>query len=164
MRKGMLRTVSYTSKLTLSEVCMLSSHTCDLSVLAALAPSAGTYPTTPTGAIAPQISLDRERERERERERDREERERERDRDRDRDRDRERERDTLPPVALNPIASARATPTSQPSTPPMILSEIDPETVPRELKKEGPGWSAIWNPKVKKHLDLTALHTLRHVR
>jgi len=61
-----------------------------------------------------------------------------------------------------PALPGRPTPTPQPKTPPTILSDLDPDTVPRELKKEGPDWFALWSPKVKKQLDVNLVHTLAH--
>jgi hypothetical protein len=34
--------------------------------------------------------------------------------------------------------------------------------LPRELKKEGSDWVALFNPKVKKVLDVDLVHTLVH--
>jgi general transcriptional corepressor TUP1 len=42
------------------------------------------------------------------------------------------------------------------------LSDLDPDEVPRELKKEGSDWLAIFNPKVKRVLDVNLVHTLMH--
>ena len=42
------------------------------------------------------------------------------------------------------------------------LSDLDPDEVPRELKKEGSDWIAIFNPKVKRVLDVNLVHTLMH--
>lgn len=44
------------------------------------------------------------------------------------------------------------------------LSDLDPDDVPRELKKEGSDWLAIFNPKVKRVLDVNLVHTLMHER
>jgi hypothetical protein len=41
---------------------------------------------------------------------------------------------------------------------------LDIETVPRDYKKEGQGWSVLWNPKSKKQLDINPVHTLVHER
>jgi glucose repression regulatory protein TUP1 len=49
----------------------------------------------------------------------------------------------------------------QPSTP-VSLADLDPEALPRELKKEGSDWLALFNPKVKKVLDVDLVHTLVH--
>lgn len=45
-----------------------------------------------------------------------------------------------------------------------MLADLDPESVPRELKKEGSDWFAVWSPKQKKQLDVQLLHTLPHER
>ncbi len=42
--------------------------------------------------------------------------------------------------------------------------ELDIHTVPPELKKEGSDWWAIFNPKVKRQLDVTLVHSLMHER
>ncbi|PWN51757.1 WD40 repeat-like protein [Violaceomyces palustris] len=42
------------------------------------------------------------------------------------------------------------------------LSDMDPDDVPRELKKEGSDWLAIFNPKVKRVLDVNLVHTFIH--
>jgi general transcriptional corepressor TUP1 len=36
--------------------------------------------------------------------------------------------------------------------------------IPAEFKKEGNDWSVIFNPKVKRVLDVTLVHTLMHER
>lgn len=41
-------------------------------------------------------------------------------------------------------------------------SDLDPDEVPKELKKEGSDWLAIFNPKVKRALDVNLVHTLMH--
>ncbi|TFK46770.1 WD40 repeat-like protein [Heliocybe sulcata] len=40
--------------------------------------------------------------------------------------------------------------------------DIDPHNVPPELKKEGSDWFAVFNPKVKRSLDVNLVHTLLH--
>ncbi|KAF8875069.1 WD40-repeat-containing domain protein [Infundibulicybe gibba] len=40
--------------------------------------------------------------------------------------------------------------------------DLDPHNVPPELKKEGSDWFAIFNPKVKRVLDVSLVHTLMH--
>lgn len=108
--------------------------------------------------------------RDRERERVRDEREREKERDyryskMDVD---EKKPSPYPASAMPPMqttassASARPASTPQPKTPPTMLSDLDPDTVPRELKKEGSDWFALWSPKVKKQLDVNLVHTLAH--
>ena len=42
--------------------------------------------------------------------------------------------------------------------------DLDIHSVPPELKKEGSDWFAIFNPKVKRVLDVSLLHTLMHER
>lgn len=42
--------------------------------------------------------------------------------------------------------------------------DLDPHNVPAELKKEGSDWFAIFNPKVKRVLDVSLVHTLMHER
>ncbi|KZP33848.1 WD40 repeat-like protein [Athelia psychrophila] len=39
---------------------------------------------------------------------------------------------------------------------------MDPENVPPEMKKDGSDWSAVFNPKVKRVLDVNLVHTLMH--
>lgn len=41
-------------------------------------------------------------------------------------------------------------------------SDLDPDEVPKDLKKEGSDWLAIFNPKVKRALDVNLVHTLMH--
>jgi glucose repression regulatory protein TUP1 len=40
--------------------------------------------------------------------------------------------------------------------------EFDPETVPKDLKKEGSDWLTMFNPNVKRVLDVGLVHTLVH--
>ncbi|KAI0066995.1 WD40 repeat-like protein [Artomyces pyxidatus] len=40
--------------------------------------------------------------------------------------------------------------------------DLDPHNVPPELKKEGSDWFAVFNPKVKRTLDVNLVHTLLH--
>lgn len=42
--------------------------------------------------------------------------------------------------------------------------DLDPHNVPPELKKEGSDWFAIFNPKAKRVLDVSLVHTLMHER
>ncbi len=39
---------------------------------------------------------------------------------------------------------------------------MDPDEIPKDLKKEGPDWLAIFNPKVKRTLDVNLVHTFLH--
>jgi general transcriptional corepressor TUP1 len=45
-----------------------------------------------------------------------------------------------------------------------FLDDLDPLSVPPELKKEGSDWFAIFNPKIKRALDVNLVHTLHHER
>ncbi|KAL0959562.1 hypothetical protein HGRIS_011272 [Hohenbuehelia grisea] len=40
--------------------------------------------------------------------------------------------------------------------------DLDPHNVPPELKKEASDWFAVFNPKVKRVLDVNLVHTLMH--
>lgn len=42
--------------------------------------------------------------------------------------------------------------------------DLDPHNVPPELKKEGSDWFAVFNPNVKRVLDVSLVHTLMHER
>lgn len=42
------------------------------------------------------------------------------------------------------------------------LSDMDPEIIPRELKKEGSDWTILFNPNVPRVLDINLVHTLEH--
>ncbi|KAF9023341.1 WD40 repeat-like protein [Hymenopellis radicata] len=60
-------------------------------------------------------------------------------------------------------------PSTGPALPPMsdqanssFLDDLDPHTMPPELKKEGPDWFAVFNPKIKRTLDISLVHTLMH--
>lgn len=46
--------------------------------------------------------------------------------------------------------------------PPVVLSDIDPESSVKELKKEGSDWLALWSPTAKRVLDIGLVHTLVH--
>ena len=75
------------------------------------------------------------------------------------------------PAAANSNSSGPAASNSNPgggslvkTSPPTILSDLDPDTIPREFKKEGAEWFALWNPRNKKTLDVNLVHTLVHER
>ena len=40
--------------------------------------------------------------------------------------------------------------------------DLNPATLPPELKKEGNDWFVAFNPKVKRTLDVSLVHTLMH--
>ncbi|KAI8386923.1 WD40-repeat-containing domain protein [Blakeslea trispora] len=44
----------------------------------------------------------------------------------------------------------------------MPLNDIDPETVPDNMKVEGSDWFALFNPNVPRSLDVRLLHTFDH--
>lgn len=48
------------------------------------------------------------------------------------------------------------------TSPPTLLSDLDPDNVSRELKKEGGDWVAVWSSQSKKMLDVSLVHTLNH--
>jgi glucose repression regulatory protein TUP1 len=50
----------------------------------------------------------------------------------------------------------------QAPSPPELLSDLDPDNVSRELKKEGSDWFAVWSSQSKKMLDVGLVHTLNH--
>lgn len=68
-------------------------------------------------------------------------------------------------------------PASQPSGPPPVprpestapietprqnFNDVDIASIPRELKKEGSDWFAVFNPNVPRTLDVNLVHTLEH--
>jgi len=61
------------------------------------------------------------------------------------------DRDPARSRAIQPLAS-----------PPTLLSDLDPDNVSRELKKEGSDWVAVWSSQSKKMLDVSLVHTLNH--
>jgi len=42
--------------------------------------------------------------------------------------------------------------------------DLDPFAVSPEFKKEWSDWFAVFNPKIKKTLDVKLVHTLGHTR
>ncbi|KAJ9121335.1 hypothetical protein QFC24_004671 [Naganishia onofrii] len=75
------------------------------------------------------------------------------------------------PATINPGstsgAGANTNSTAGPGSlvkgsPPTVLSDLDPDTIPREFKKEGAEWFAVWNPRNKKTLNVDLVHTLVH--
>lgn len=48
--------------------------------------------------------------------------------------------------------------------PAAFVDDIDIHTIPPEFKKDGPDWFAVFNPKVKRVLDVNLVHTLVHER
>lgn len=45
-----------------------------------------------------------------------------------------------------------------------FLDDMDPANVPPDMKKDGSDWFAVFNPKVKRVLDVSLVHTLMHER
>src|ERR1700761_293443 len=42
------------------------------------------------------------------------------------------------------------------------LAELDPDHLPPNLKREGPDWYAVFNPRVRRVLDVDLVHNLVH--
>jgi glucose repression regulatory protein TUP1 len=42
------------------------------------------------------------------------------------------------------------------------LAELDPEQLPAHLKREGPDWYAVYNPNVRRVLDVELVHNFAH--
>ncbi|KAH0826662.1 WD40-repeat-containing domain protein [Lanmaoa asiatica] len=61
-----------------------------------------------------------------------------------------------------PPTSSSLAPVSNASNGGQFPDDLDPHNVPPELKKEGSDWFAVFNPKVKRVLDVTLVHTLMH--
>ena len=51
---------------------------------------------------------------------------------------------------------------SNQSTPALHVDDIDWNAVPPEFKKEGSNWFTLSNPKTKRVLDVSLMHTLPH--
>ncbi|GAA5810467.1 hypothetical protein MFLAVUS_003888 [Mucor flavus] len=70
-----------------------------------------------------------------------------------------------PPAAVqavnNNVRSLNKPLPSQPSNP-IGLSDLDPESVPANMKVEGQDWFALFNPKVPRYLKVDLVHTLDH--
>jgi glucose repression regulatory protein TUP1 len=64
------------------------------------------------------------------------------------------------------IAGSAQPGTLQTAAPPNtnVLLDLDPDTLPSNMKKEGVDWMTMFNPKVKKVLDVGLVHTLVHDR
>ncbi|KAF9237359.1 WD40-repeat-containing domain protein [Melanogaster broomeanus] len=70
-----------------------------------------------------------------------------------------------PPAGPNEQSSSASTslaPISSTSNGGQFPDDLDPHNVPPELKKEGSDWFAVFNPKVKRVLDVSLVHTLMH--
>ncbi|MBW0536140.1 hypothetical protein O181_075855, partial [Austropuccinia psidii MF-1] len=64
-----------------------------------------------------------------------------------------------PPVLAS---SATPAPPQTPGTNTNVLLDLDPDSLPNHMKKEGADWMTMFNPKVKKVLDVGLVHTLVH--
>lgn len=98
-------------------------------------------------------------------------REREREREGDREREAYRFEDKVVPKEAGTsraerMASLTPSASPQPSapSPQAMLSDLDPENVSRELKKEGSDWFAVWSSQTKRVLDVGLVHTFVHER
>lgn len=67
----------------------------------------------------------------------------------------------LAPPAAPSNAVARPV-SSAPEPPRQNFNDLDIHSVPREMKKEGSDWFAIFNPNVPRTLDVNLVHTLEH--
>jgi len=67
-------------------------------------------------------------------------------------------------VAPGSSAGAGAGGLGGPPAPTSFPDDLDIHSVAPELKKEGSDWFAIFNPKVKRVLDVSLVHTLMHER
>ncbi|RSH78482.1 general transcription repressor [Apiotrichum porosum] len=68
----------------------------------------------------------------------------------------------IPRPASTSIDRKESRSVAPPGSPPPHLSDLDPDNVSRELKKEGSDWFAIWSQTTKKVLDVSLVHSLVH--
>ena len=66
-------------------------------------------------------------------------------------------------VEPSSTASSSIAPTNPPNTG-QFPDGLDPLSVSPDMKKEGSDWFAVFNPKVKRVLDVSLVHTLMHER
>ncbi|TNY19963.1 WD40-repeat-containing domain protein [Rhodotorula diobovata] len=69
--------------------------------------------------------------------------------------------------AASNVQSRASTPAQQPQQhskddKPVQSASFDPDTAPKDLKKEGSDWMTMFNPNVKRVLDVGLVHTLVH--
>ena len=76
---------------------------------------------------------------------------------------------TSTPQQSQPMSYPGASPQmGRPSPPPQfhnvgnMLADLDPDQMRPDQKREGPDWFAIFNPNVRRVLDVDLLHTLSH--
>lgn len=65
------------------------------------------------------------------------------------------------PIESNPGASGALAPAGSASGS-QFPDDLDPHNVPPEWKKEGVDWFAVFNPKVKRVLDVSLVHTVMY--
>ncbi|ORZ02431.1 WD40-repeat-containing domain protein [Syncephalastrum racemosum] len=73
----------------------------------------------------------------------------------------------LPPPLSQKRKSGNGTPLMPPNMSPTTaapgaLADIDPDSVPPNMKVEGQDWFALFNPKVPRYLKVDLVHTLTH--
>ncbi|GAA5914771.1 uncharacterized protein JCM6883_001086 [Sporobolomyces salmoneus] len=67
------------------------------------------------------------------------------------------------PTQPSSSSTAAAAATTKPDEKPNVeVTNFDPETAPKDLKKEGSDWMTMFNPNVKRVLDVGLVHTLVH--
>lgn len=72
---------------------------------------------------------------------------------------------TVPTPTIKEEKTGPSAPPPPPPPPPPASNEVasfDPETAPKDLKKEGSDWMTMFNPNVKRVLDVGLVHTLVH--
>ncbi|KAL8279445.1 hypothetical protein RQP46_008257 [Phenoliferia psychrophenolica] len=72
----------------------------------------------------------------------------------------------LPPITTTGTTTSTSAAEPEQPRPPFhqqsSAEQFDPETVTRDLKKEGSDWMTMFNPNVKRVLDVGLVHTLVH--
>lgn len=66
------------------------------------------------------------------------------------------------PASASRPAPPKDSPGSTPVMTGTVLGDMGPEDVPKNYRKEGADWFAIFNPKIPKVLDVDLVHTLDH--
>ncbi|KAH9478774.1 Transcriptional repressor rco-1 [Psilocybe cubensis] len=61
-----------------------------------------------------------------------------------------------------PGPSTSALPPINPNPPNPVFNSLNPDTLPPEFKRFGSDWFALYNPKVRKTLDVNLVHTFSH--
>ncbi|KAI8991336.1 WD40-repeat-containing domain protein [Mycotypha africana] len=68
----------------------------------------------------------------------------------------------LPPTSVPPPPPSSTQQQQQLSQPSEALGDINPESVPANMKVEGQDWFALFNPKATRYLKVDLLHTFDH--